>query len=1023
MRAMSVPWGYRRYVAVYVNGNRRGVLMEDAQVPDGDMVKQYFPNDTGGFLYKMQPWFEFAPSPSGYSIGTMAESYCYFLPYVTTGGVKKAARYRYNFEIRRTPDSYSDFTNVFSLVDAASAFASPNYVANMENMADMDEWMRVFAANHAAGNIDSVGTQISQNMYSYIGLNGTKFTLMPWDLNIDLGGAQSLAPGQNLLVYDSADSNLGVIYQTPAFLRMYWRAQQELVNGALNIAVTTGPLMNAKYNAFVANGLGVENPNAAILPWISSAQTSIAAQLAAVNASAFSVNPTATVSNNMAYVSGVAPVAVGTVWINGAAWPVTWTTLTNWIVAVPLRPGTNQLNIAAVDKKGQLIAGETGSVAAVYNGTAASPAGQVVINEIMYAPVLPDAQFIELYNNSTNTAFDLSGWQLPELAYTFPNGSELAAGGFLVLANNQAAFAAAYGATNNVFDLFDGTLQPGQTLALLQTNLAGSNSTIVAEVSFDSVLPWPTNANGTGSSLQLIDSRQDNWRVGNWAVAAAAGRTASPGATNTTAALLTPFQPLWLNEVEPNNLTGITNRAGQRAPWIELYNPSTNTISFSGLYLANNYTNLGQWPFPGYASIKAGQFLVVFADGQTNLSTTNELHASFGLPGSSGALALSRLTNAQWQVLDYLNYTNLLPNYSYGSFPDGQSFVRQVFIQPTPGGTNIGSGTPPPSFVPYLAAGSVYTQNFDSLPDPGATSINTANPVTINGITYSLSNPFDFAFPVSASGGNGGLGLASLAGWYGLANPAASVGTRFGASDGDQTTGGQLSFGLPNSSNRALGLLATSSTGYTVFGVRFINGTSQTLNFVNLQFIGEVWRQSNLAKTLSCSYLIDPTGTAAFSTNATASLANLSVSLPIVSADVGGVAVDGTAAGNQLNLAVTNQAIAAWPPGAALWLVWEMADPTGKAQGLAIDNLSFSASVFPSGFVVPALTAPTTAGTNFVFSCASLTGLAYQIEFSDSLSTSNWIPLGGSVSGTGNPLIFTINATNSQRFFRVRIVP
>ncbi len=34
----------RRFVAVFVNGNRRGGnLMEDAQVPDSDMVKQYFP--------------------------------------------------------------------------------------------------------------------------------------------------------------------------------------------------------------------------------------------------------------------------------------------------------------------------------------------------------------------------------------------------------------------------------------------------------------------------------------------------------------------------------------------------------------------------------------------------------------------------------------------------------------------------------------------------------------------------------------------------------------------------------------------------------------------------------------------------------------------------------------------------------------------------------------------------------------------------------------------------------------------
>ena len=52
------------YVAVYVNGNRRGTLMEDAQTPDGDVVKEHFPNDTDGWLYKMQPWFEFGPAPS-----------------------------------------------------------------------------------------------------------------------------------------------------------------------------------------------------------------------------------------------------------------------------------------------------------------------------------------------------------------------------------------------------------------------------------------------------------------------------------------------------------------------------------------------------------------------------------------------------------------------------------------------------------------------------------------------------------------------------------------------------------------------------------------------------------------------------------------------------------------------------------------------------------------------------------------------------------------------------------------------
>ena len=1021
MRAVGVPWGYRRYVAVYVNGNRRGALMEDAQVPDSDMVKQYFPNDSGGFLYKMQPWFEFAPFPSGYAIGEAAQAYCYLQPFTTTGGVKKPARYRYNFEIRRTPDTYSDFTNVFSLVDAANAVGSPNYVANLESVADMEEWMRTFAANHAAGNIDAFGTEISQNMYGYAGVNGTKYTLMPWDLNIDLGGPASWGPGQGLLVYDPSDPNLGAIYSTPAFLRMYWRAQQELVNGPLNIALATGSLLNAKYNAFVANGLIVENPNAALLPWIASAQSSIAAQLAAVNATAFTVNPAVNLSNNMAYVSGVAPVAVETIWINGVAWPVTWTTLTTWTIAMPLHTGTNQLNLAAVDSHTNLIAGDTASLAVVYSGTNASPAGHVVINEIMYAPSAPEAGFIELYNNSTNTAFDLSGWQLPELAYTFPAGSGLAPGGFWVLANNSSAFAAAYGATNLVSGQYAGTLQPGQLLTLLQP--ASASNALVTEVEFDSVAPWPTNANGTANSLQLIDARQDNWRVGNWAVSTAPGQTVSPGTTNTTAAALSTFPPLWLNEVEPENLTGITNRAGQRGPWVEIYNPSSNSVALSGLYLSDNYANFGLWPFPANAFIHPGQFLVVFADGQTNLSTTNELHANFVLPGTSGALALSRSYGAQWQVLDYLNYTNLLPDSSYGSFPDGQSFVRQVFVQPTPGGTNSGSSTPPPSFVPYLNAGSVYAQNFDSLPDPGASSVNSANPVTINGITYSLSNPFDFAFPVRASGTNGGMGLASLAGWYGLADPTASAGVRLGATDGDQTTGGQISFGLPSSSNRALGLLATTSTGYTAFGVRLINGTGQTLNFMTLQFTGEIWRQSDVPKTLTCFYRIDPTATAGFSLAATALLPALNVSFPVVAADVGGAAVNGTASANQSNIVVTNQPLSAWLPGAALWLVWEMSDPTGKAQGLAIDNLSFSASALPVGFGLPALTTPTASGTNFTFACASVNGLAYQIEASDNLGSTNWVPLGSPITGTGQPLTFTLNATNVQRFFRVLIAP
>lgn len=1013
MRALGVPWGYRRFVAVYVNGNRRGSLMEDAQVPDSDMVKQYFPNDTGGYLYKMQPWFEFAPAPSGYSIDTAAEAYCYLLPFTTTGGAFKPARYRYNFEVRRTPDSYSNFTNVFSLVAAANSSSSANYVASMENLANMEEWMRVFAANHAAGNLDSFGTEISQNMYGYIGVNGTKYTLMPWDLNIDLGGPQSWAPGQNLLTYDPSDPNMGVIYHTPAFLRMYWRAQQELVNGPLNVSLTTGPLLNAKYNAFIANGLTVENPNSAIIPWISAAQSSIAAQLAAVNATSFSANPTVSVTNNMAYLTGQAPVNVETILVNGSAYPVTWVTLTNWMIAIPLHNGVNLFDLSALDHYGNVIDGDTASVSTNYSDILPSPVGKVVINEIMYSPLNSAGQFIELYNTATNVAFDLSGWQLQGPGYTFPAGSVIGPAGFLVLAANIPEFDADYGATNPIFDVFTNPLvDSGETISLVEP---GETNVTVTAVQYQDALPWPTNA--IEASLELIDPHQDNWRVGNWAVASSPP-FATPGSPNGIATSLTPFPPLWINEVEAQNVTGITNRAGQRVPWLELYNPSGTNVPLSGLYLADNYTNLLQSAFPSNAVINAGEFAVIFADAQTNLSTTNELHTSFMLSPVAGSVALTRLLNGSPQVLDYVNYSNLPPDCSYGSYPDGQSFVRQIFSIPTPGGPNNGTAGLRASYILYATPGAVYSQNFDALPNPGAISVDAENPVTVDGITYSLADPFDFASPAQATG-DGGLGIASLAGWFGYSD----LTPKFGATDGDEATGGAIDFGDPNSANRALGLLATSSTGGTAFGARFVNAAGINLPFININFVGELWRQSNKAKTVQFYYFIDPSNTNIWPSGVSDYLPALNINFPTTNADSGGVAVEGNAAMNQTNLSVQNVPISNWPPGSSLWLVWQMTDDTGKAQGLAIDDFSFSASAFPAGFTAPPVSFQLPSSATLTVSCPTVNGLTYQLEYNDDLNSTNWIPFGAPVPGTGNgSAIFNIGITNQQRYFRLQIL-
>ena len=311
-----------------------------------------------------------------------------------------------------------------------------------------------------------------------------------------------------------------------------------------------------------------------------------------------------------------------------------------------------------------------------------------------------------------------------------------------------------------------------------------------------------------------------------------------------------------------------------------------------------------------------------------------------------------------------MDYAGIPANYSYGSFPDGQSFYRQAFFYATPNGTNNGALS---YAVSYNALGSFYTQNFDSLPNPETTTVNTANPVTINGVTYSLDNPLNFAAPISATAA-GGLGLAaSMSGWYGTA----ALTMKAGASAGDQSTGGIISFGPTTSAatNRALGLLATSSTGPTAFGVKLINETTNTINQMTLSYVGELWRQQPSPKTLAFSYLVDPTGTNSFSTSGDTALPALTVAFPTGALSP----VDGTLPANQVYLTVTNQPLSDWPPGAALWLIWQMADDTGNSQGLAIDNLAFSANTtyLPPTIISQPQNQTVNSGNNPVFSVAA----------------------------------------------------
>ena len=138
---------------------------------------------------------------------------------------------------------------------------------------------------------------------------------------------------------------------------------------------------------------------------------------------------------------------------------------------------------------------------------------QVVINEIHYEPEDKTAadEFIELHNAS-GAEVDLSGWYLSNgVFFTFPDGTLLPAGGYLVVAEDPETLA------GNL--AFEGALGPwegrldngGETLTL--RDISGAR---IDEVDYQAGFPWPLAAQGKGSSMELLNPGCDNNLAGSW---------------------------------------------------------------------------------------------------------------------------------------------------------------------------------------------------------------------------------------------------------------------------------------------------------------------------------------------------------------------------------------------------------------------------------------------------------------------------------------------------------------------------
>ena len=196
-----------------------------------------------------------------------------------------------------------------------------------------------------------------------------------------------------------------------------------------------------------------------------------------------------------------------------------------------------------------------------------NPEDILVINEIMYNnPGTDDYEFIELYN-SGDLVIQLEGYRFTQgVTFTFP-AYTLQPGAYVVVAVDSAKFRQAFNIPAFQWNAGQALNNSGETITLVKPD----NSIVDIVAYDDDMLPWPSQADGFGPSLQLCEPISDNNNGANWAPSSQTTGffvsgiqiLATPGAANNCAPPPPPSYPIYdIGTVTTNNAQGIPDSIG-----------------------------------------------------------------------------------------------------------------------------------------------------------------------------------------------------------------------------------------------------------------------------------------------------------------------------------------------------------------------------------------------------------------------------------------------------------------------------
>jgi len=162
--------------------------------------------------------------------------------------------------------------------------------------------------------------------------------------------------------------------------------------------------------------------------------------------------------------------------------------------------------------------------------------------------------------------------------------------------------------------------------------------------------------------------------------------------------------PVRINELMSNNVSAVTDPAGEYDDWVELFNTTAEPVDLSGYHLSDKQNQLDLWQFPQGTIINGNSYLIVWCDNDLG---QEGLHANFALSKDGEQLYLS---TPNLLVADEVVFGPSDPDMAYARVPNGTgNFVWQ---EPTFNGPND-----LPFFSP-MVINELMPNNTNSIQDP-----------------------------------------------------------------------------------------------------------------------------------------------------------------------------------------------------------------------------------------------------------------------------------------------------------------